>query len=110
MSENSLSKWIDTMQHEVAHGLGFSFETLKSFPGVTAEETNGKTVLKGCDKAINFGKEYFKCDSMSGLPLENDGGEGSKNSHWERTTFGNEFMTASDMPNAIRSSFTFLTL
>jgi len=30
-----------------------------------------------------------------GVELENDGGEGSAGSHWERTTMYNEIMTSS---------------
>lgn len=40
------------------------------------------------------------------MPLENNGGSGSAGSHWERITFGNEGMTASDFGDAVYSGFT----
>jgi Leishmanolysin len=30
------------------------------------------------------------------MPLENEGGDGSRGAHWERRLLGNEYMTASD--------------
>jgi hypothetical protein len=42
--------------------------------------------------------------------LEDDGGSGSMGSHWERSAFGNEGMTASDMEGPVFSKFTLLLL
>lgn len=40
--------------------------------------------------------------------MEDEGGPGSAGSHWERTTFGNEGMTASDMAGPVFSKFTLM--
>jgi len=40
------------------------------------------------------------------LPLENNGGPTEAGSHWERTTFGNEGMTATLKWDAVFSKFT----
>lgn len=43
--------------------------------------------------------------------MENGGGSGSKNSHWERVVLENEFMTASASNHAsVYSQFTFALL
>jgi len=39
--------------------------------------------------------------------LEDNGLEGSLGVHWERIQFGNEGMTASDVPGSVFSAFTF---
>lgn len=39
--------------------------------------------------------------------MEDEGGSGSKGSHWERTVLGNEGMTASSMAGSVFSPFTF---
>lgn len=48
-------------------------------------------------------KAHFGCSTMKGVPLENQGGSGSKGSHWERTVMGDDFMTASSMHGPIIS-------
>jgi hypothetical protein len=40
-------------------------------------DVNGKQLVSGIDALTNLGKEYFKCDSITGLPLENNGGAGT---------------------------------
>jgi len=42
------------------------------------------------------------------MELENNGGEGSAGSHWERTTMHNELMTASAM--LIKTSYSAFTM
>jgi hypothetical protein len=42
--------------------------------------------------------------------LEDNGDSGSAGSHWERVSFGNEGMTASEMDGAVFSKFTLLLL
>ena len=49
---------------------------------------------------------YFGCPTVNGGTLENEGGSGSAGSHWERVTFGNEGMTASEFPDSVFSIFT----
>lgn len=56
-------------------------------------------------------RAYFDCDSSWGAPLENNRGkDGTVGSHWERITFGNEAMTASNFPGSTFSMFTFKLL
>ena len=40
-----------------------------------------------------MGKFLFNCLSLNGVPLENNGGDASKGSHWEKDIFYNEYMT-----------------
>jgi leishmanolysin len=46
-------------------------------------------------KLLAFAKDYYQCDSIKALPLENDGDSGSAGAHFERAVFFNEVMTAS---------------
>lgn len=41
---------------------------------------------------MEYAKEYFGCDSIKGIPLENGGSSGSAGSHWEKTVFPSEVM------------------
>merc|ERR1711865_1028601 len=57
-------------------------------------------------KVLAYAKEYFGCDSIEGVPLENGGGSGSKNSHWEKTLFPSEVMNPQVAYPATISMFT----
>ena len=52
-------------------------------------------------------KTHFSCENLRGAPLENQGTEMSRGSHWERKFFGDEFMTAGMMLSVSYSSLTF---
>eukprot|EP00331_Platyophrya_macrostoma_P032440 CAMPEP_0176459264 /NCGR_PEP_ID=MMETSP0127-20121128/33149_1 /TAXON_ID=938130 /ORGANISM="Platyophrya macrostoma, Strain WH" /LENGTH=80 /DNA_ID=CAMNT_0017850119 /DNA_START=56 /DNA_END=295 /DNA_ORIENTATION=+ len=39
-------------------------------------------------KLVEYAREYFACDSLMGIELENQGGEGTIGSHWERRILG----------------------
>ena len=36
-------------------------------------------------EVIKYAKEYFECFEISGIRLENNGGDSSAGSHWEST-------------------------
>lgn len=37
---------------------------------------------------------HYDCPTAEGLELENEGGSGSRGSHWEKSLLENEFMVA----------------
>ena len=43
-------------------------------------------------KALAMAKKHFNCDSLDGIPLENDGGSGSAGSHWEANYMFGDYM------------------
>ncbi len=45
-------------------------------------------------KVLSYVRNHFNCPSLTGVPLENDGGDGSKDNHWEKDIFYNEYMTS----------------
>ena len=55
-------------------------------------------------------RSYYNCSDILFLPLEDEGGSGSAISHWERSQFNNEIMTASSVPNSKISVFTLALL
>ena len=59
---------------------------------------------------LAFGKQYYNCDSITALPVENDGDLASAGSHFERAIFINEVMTASEIKDAVFSGFSFSLL
>jgi len=59
---------------------------------------------------IQYARKFYGCDSITHLPLENDGGAGTVGSHFERAWFGHELMTGSRIDNRTPSAFTLLFL
>lgn len=55
---------------------------------------------------LAYAREYFRCPTLSGMPLENEGGSGSALSHWDKVFFPNEFMNPTIENPGIISEFT----
>lgn len=55
-------------------------------------------------------KKYFQCESIVGAAMQDEGGDGSQGSHFERSIFMDEFMTASGAPEQYVTDFTFALL
>ena len=39
---------------------------------------------------VEYAREYFDCNNLTGVELENQGGSGTQGSHWERRILGDE--------------------
>ncbi len=55
---------------------------------------------------VNYARMFYDCKQIDYVPLENDGDNGSKGSHFERTILFNEIMTASSIKDSVFSGFT----
>src|SRR5688572_29713036 len=83
VNEMGLAVFADVVMHEMAHSLGFG--SIWSRLGLV---TNG---LFTGDLAT---QEYHDMGgTLSGVPVEQDGGSGTAGSHWDEETFHNELMT-----------------
>lgn len=76
-----------TVLHEMLHafGLGVHWESrgLITGAGTATPEYTGKHALREFQNLKND-------TTITTIPLENDGGEGTRDAHWEQTTFGSE--------------------
>jgi hypothetical protein len=86
--------------HEVMHILGVNKGLFPYFPlnskneNIFETDSDGRNYFKG-DSLVEKSREHFACPSLSKLPLEDEGTEGTKGNHLESTIFGNEIMTPS---------------
>lgn len=55
---------------------------------------------------LDYAKRYFNCPSLPGIPLENEGGEGSATSHWDKVFLPNEYMNPTIENPGVISDFT----
>lgn len=82
--------WDDIVTHEMMHSVGFgsiwTFQDLLSGGGTANPTFTGENAT-----AVY---EATTVDPVpGGVPVEGDGGPGTRDSHWDEETFGNEIMT-----------------
>lgn len=57
---------------------------------------------------VNYVRAHFGCATAPGALLENDGGAGTADSHWEKSAFMNEYMTGTASNDPVVSPLTLL--
>ncbi len=91
--------WYDVVLHEMIHVLGFGtlWETLDLITNYGTDDDpdyryTGENALY--EYETEFADIYSEDeDSDLGVPVENDGGDGTAGGHWDDDTFDNEIMT-----------------
>ena len=93
--------------HEITHVLVFSdslFEYFQYYDVTTTKRVNGITrTLIQTPKVIEVAAQHFGCNSIDGIELENQGGEGSAGSHWEARIMLGDYMISTDYPEIVIS-------
>ena len=86
--------------HELTHALGF-LETMFPFYPQGVENILMKKVIRGVErtliktpKVVERAKTFFNCNSLEGLELEDQGGQGSSISHWEQRILLGDYMAS----------------
>lgn len=57
-------------------------------------------------EVLDYAKEYFNCQTLEFIPLENEGGDGSANSHWDKVFLPMEYMNPTIESPGVLSGFT----
>ena len=101
--------------HEFYHALGFTPYFWAGDKGLPMPGWFGdKKVLRSeggvphlaSREVIRVAREHFGCvdaNAIKGVPIEATGDSGSAGAHWEQTAMGDELMTPSILPDAVRS-------
>lgn len=103
--------YFTTFVHEFMHILFFSSNHFDNFlnPATNAPWSPSKSVNSGdifyangtkktnfnelrFPNLVEFAKKYFGCNTLTGLPLEDGGGQGTAGSHWEKLIFSEDVM------------------
>ncbi|KJH47329.1 Leishmanolysin [Dictyocaulus viviparus] len=61
-------------------------------------------------RVLEEARRHFACDSLEGAELENQGGDGTALTHWEKRVFENEAMTGTHTQNPVYSRMTLALL
>jgi leishmanolysin len=93
---------IYTAVHELLHALGFSYTFIsQNFVKNNATATIVSGTARGgapvnrvvTPAVVAKTKEFFNCASLTGCELENEGGAGTVNSHWQRRNHKDDVMS-----------------
>ena len=80
----------DIVLHEMMHTLGFG--TVWSYKGLLNGAGGANPLFTG-SKALSAYQTLFNAAGATGVPVEQDGGSGTRDSHWDEQTFNGELMT-----------------
>lgn len=115
-------EFFSLITHEVTHLLGFAsglygywknsvgenYDPSELTETLTLRDAT-KTILKTPNVVAKI-QEVFNCNTLTGLELEDQGGEGTVGSHWEMRTMFNDYMIAHIQNITIFSTITLALL
>ena len=87
-SEGTL--WDDIVFHEMMHSIGFG--SIWTYLDLLSGGGTDNPAFTGVNATAVYEATYGVADS-GGVPVEQDGGPGTRDSHWDEEIFGNEIMT-----------------
>lgn len=88
--------------HEITHILVFSENLFKYFPDAIKPVTETVTIngvsrtRLTTPKVVAAAKKHYNCNTLTGVELEDQGGEGSAGSHWESRIMLGDYMISTD--------------
>jgi hypothetical protein len=80
---------LSVVEHEMGHILGIG--TLWTSFGLLSGAGTSNPIFTGANATAQYNQIFGT--SASGVPVENTGGSGTRDSHWRETVFTNELMT-----------------
>lgn len=86
----ALGLWDEIVLHEMLHTIGFG--SVWDYKGLVAGSGTADPTFTGTQATLAY-RSLFDADDATGVPLEQDGGPGTIESHWDEETFGAEIMT-----------------
>ena len=93
--------------HEITHILIFHPALLNFLKMIAIKEIKGEQLLLiNSTKALEKAREHFGCKDLKGIPLENQGGEGSAGFHWESRYMLGDYMISTAYPDTVISDIT----
>lgn len=87
---NAVGLWDDIVFHEMLHSVGFG--TVWGYQGLLDGAGTDNPLFNGAAATAVYERDFNVTDA-AGVPVEQDGGGGTRDSHWDEETFGNEIMT-----------------
>ena len=106
--ENYMTYFTSLLLHEISHILAFNIDLFPYFKNgnkiLNEVIINGKErTLLSSSNVLKYAKGHFGCESLTGVELENQGGENSIGSHWESRIMIGDYMISQDYPEIVIS-------
>ena len=90
LNADGIDLWQDVVFHEMLHSVGFG--TVWSYLDLLDGAGTDNPLFNGA-AATSIYEDDFGLTGTLGVPVEQDGGSGTRDSHWDEETFDNEIMT-----------------
>ena len=90
----------NTLLHEITHILIFNPLLLEKLNMITKK--NSVSYVHSTN-VVSKARQHFNCPSITGVPLENQGGVGSAGSHWEARYMLGDYMISTDYIDVVLS-------
>ncbi|KAF0981298.1 hypothetical protein FDP41_012558 [Naegleria fowleri] len=87
----SLKERMSVLIHESFHALGFSQAAMNTFYNSTLSRTMSFNEVG----VVEVGRSHYNCPTLTGIEMEEGGGQGTAFSHWEKRIMRNEIMVGS---------------
>ncbi|MBT3927623.1 MAG: hypothetical protein HOF33_11620 [Rhodospirillaceae bacterium] len=87
---NAIGLWDDIVFHEMLHSVGFG--TVWAYKDLVDGAGGENPLFTGAAATFTYERDFGAIDAV-GVPLEQDGGAGTRDSHWDEEIFDNEIMT-----------------
>ena len=106
--KNNIKIFLQTILfHEMTHIFVFDPYLFKYFWPTKEINKNGEIhKLIKSPKVLEKARLHFGCNSLEGIPLESQGGEGSANSHWEARYMLGDYMVSNNYYENVISDIT----
>ncbi|KAF9821530.1 hypothetical protein SFRURICE_014294 [Spodoptera frugiperda] len=125
-NNRDLPSVLSTVKHEMLHALGFSVSLFAFYrlqihkwsDRVVKNITRKNWMIRGgymertfhmvvTPRVVKEVRDHFNCSELEGAELEDQGGDGTALTHWEKRIFENEAMTGTHTQNSVFSRITF---
>ena len=87
---NAAGLWPDIVFHEMLHSVGFG--SIWGLQDLLDGAGTDNPLFTGAAATFTYERDFDALDAV-GVPVEQDGGAGTRDSHWDEETFDNEIMT-----------------
>ena len=93
--------------HEITHVLIFNPIFLAYLNMLKIDDEN---IYVKSPKVLEKARNHFNCQTLEGLPLEDQGGDGTAGFHWEGRYMLGDYMIGADYPDSVISDITLAVL
>ena len=102
--QNYEKYFLSLFLHEISHIMIYHSAFFEAFDLYDSKIENNQLIYYiNSPKVLEKAKLHYGCNTLDGIPLENQGGEGTAGSHWEARYMLGDYMISIDYPEIVIS-------